>query len=39
LVTTIDLALGQSFELKDADHYRAIKLPELQNETEGGWAD
>jgi YesN/AraC family two-component response regulator len=39
LVSTIEMALDRSIALKDAAHYRAIKLPELQAETESDEAN
>jgi YesN/AraC family two-component response regulator len=34
LVSTIDMAFGRTITLKDAAQYRAVKLPDIQEETE-----
>jgi AmiR/NasT family two-component response regulator len=39
LVTTIDMAFERSIKLKDAAHYRAVELPDIQEETEKDWGD
>jgi YesN/AraC family two-component response regulator len=39
LVSTIELAFERPIALQDAAHYRAVKLPEVQNETENNRGD
>ncbi len=39
LASAIDIAFGRSITLKDAAHYRAVKLPDIEDEPMVEWTD